>query len=126
MPDLIDLQKVRLQADEADGAQGITDDYINALLATFTVNGATAIVWRVKAGKLARKVNTSTAQTRLELRSQFDHATQMYELYAELAGGTDVIGDPGVGDWESVRMAGAEDELYGGDFYWPGYGRQAP
>lgn len=135
MPDLTEIQQVRLYADEADGTNGVTDDFINQLLdddgANLTVNAATAIVWRVKVGKAAKSMNTTTGQTRLEAKSKFEHAMLMYEMYADLAGGIEALGDAGAGDWESVEMADAggpwpADEPQSMDAYWPGYGRQWP
>lgn len=126
MPDLTPLQQVRLYTDEPDATNGVTDDLVNQLLAAGDVHSATAVVWRVKAGKLAKKVNTSTAQTRLELKSQFEHAMQMYALYADLSGE-----DAGSGVWESITMAAVEglwpaDEPQSMDAYWPGFGKQWP
>jgi hypothetical protein len=124
---MADVEVVRLQADEPDESNGITDVYIETLLEDHSVNATTAIVWRIKAGQAAKKVNTSTSQTRLETAARFDHAMQMYEMYAELAGGADALGDEGTGDWESVTMASAFPDDWGGEYaYWPGAGAQVP
>lgn len=124
---MADLDTVRLQADEPNDTNGITDEYINGLLVDNSVNASTAIVWRVKAGMVAKKTNTSTAQTRLELAAQFDHAMRMYETYADLAGGVVNLGDEGAGDWESVTMAPGNPSDWGGEYaYWPGAGAQVP
>lgn len=130
MADLSELQQVRLFGDEPDDSNGITDDFINQLLdGGMTVNAASAIVWRVKMGTLAKTISVSTAQTRLELASKFDHAKEMYEMYAGLAG--NALSDEGSGDWVSIEMAEAvnaylADEPESMDAYWPGYGRQWP
>lgn len=117
------IDQVRLYLNDEE-IEEFTPEQVQNFLDTTGGNvfAAASIGWMIKAGRLAKKINVSTSQTRLELSKQHDQAMSMQAKYEELAGGIVAIDLDNV--FESVAMATADPADPDSDAYWPGAGAQ--
>lgn len=116
-----EIAQIRDLVQESDNVEPFTDEKFQQLytLTTDSFFGTVAMLWGLKAGQCAKKIDAESGPTKAKWSQQYDHAVEQRGFYLDLAGGASAIG--GVETFESIEMATTED--FGDDtddiFHWP-------
>lgn len=81
-----DIAELRRKTDITDTDEPYTDPFLSGLIdREGTVDGASYVLWRDKAAKLAELVNVTEGASSRQMGQAFDHALEMVKLYERVS-----------------------------------------